>query len=846
MQMYKICLNSNGNRLTWYKNTFKGTELHILVALEYYFCNQTRKTQLKMKLKLTIAILMIWANLSSIAQSTEVRIQQLFNFDWKFQLGDIQNAHAINFDDSQWQQLDIPHDFQFDQAWDESVGGARGFKAMGIGWYRKSFKADPDWKGREVILDFEGIMLHGDAYLNGKLIGGTDYGYLGFEANISHIINYEGENTIAVRASTGEVGSSRWYTGGGLFRDVHLIVKNKISVARNGLYIFTPRISDGQADIQLQVEIEGIKRKKESIDIQAKIFSPTGKLILETFTTSPIDSKKELNEVKLPLLTVDKPELWSCENPNLYTAEITLMANGKTLDQTSDKFGIRTVEFSKDFGFKLNGEKVFLKGISNHHDLGAVGAAAHETAIARQMDILKAFGFNHIRTSHNPYSKSFLRIADEKGILIVDELFDKWNNGNFWPARVPFTELWYKAVPEWIKRDRNHPSVILWSFGNELQISEDWAGFKTSDWGITTYNILNVLAKRYDNTRKTTVAMFPAREGSLTKDQAAFHTHLVAPELATVTEISSFNYRWNSYQEYLKHAPHMIVYQSEATTNELVAPFYGMDREKMVGLAYWGAIEYWGESNGWPKKGWSYSFFDHSMQAFPQAYLIKSIFTDEALVRIGVVDTETEKIDWNDQTIGTANLSSHWNREQGKKYNIYTYTNAEKVELFINGKSMGIQSNNDKIETRNMILWKNIPYETGKVEAVALKNGKAVARHQLETTGKAVGLVFEAENPDWKANGMDLQYIKVYAVDSKGRRVYTTTGEVEFHLSGQAKLIAIDNGDHFSDELFGGNKRKLHKGYALAILRSNRQSGEVEITATVKGLKQARLKMQTN
>lgn len=798
-----------------------------------------------MKSKIFVLILFVFAGINLPAQSNEPRKEILFNFDWKFQSTDIKDAQEINFDDSNWRKLDIPHDFQFDQEWDESIGGARGFKAMGIGWYRKSFKADSQWKGSKILLDFEGIMLHGDAYLNGKKIGGTDYGYLGFEADITSLINYEGENILAVRASTGENGSSRWYTGGGLFRDVHLIVKNQISVARNGLYITTPTITNQKADIQVQVEIEGIKRKKEYVEILAKIYDPAGKLITETKINSPIDSKKEFNEVNLPLVSVERPELWSCETPNLYLAEITLVSDGKILDKISDKFGIRSIEFSKEFGFKLNGKKVFLKGISNHHDLGAVGAAAYETAIARQMDQLKAFGFNHIRTSHNPYSKSFLRIADEKGILIVDELFDKWNDGGYWPARVPFVDLWYKAVPEWIKRDRNHPSVIMWSFGNELQIREDWAGFNTSDWGITTYNILNVLAKRYDNTRKTTVAMFPAREGSLTKDQPAFHTHLVAPELATATEISSFNYRWNSYQEYLKHAPHMIVYQSEATTNELVAPFYGMDRDKMVGLAYWGAIEYWGESNGWPKKGWNYSFFDHSMQAFPQAYLIKSIFTEEPMVHIGVVDTETEKIDWNDQTTGTANLSSHWNRETGKNYSIYTYTNADKVELFVNGISKGIQENNDKIETRNMILWKNIPYEAGKIEAIAYKSGKVVASHQLQTTGKAVKLVFETENKNWKADGMDLQYVKVYAVDNKGRRVYTSAGEVEFTVNGNAKLIAVDNGDHYSNELFGGNKRKLHKGFALAILRSNQKPGEVKISATVKGLKNVELKMAT-
>ena len=519
----------------------------------------------------------------------------------------------------------MPHDFQINQPWNKDAGGARGFKAMGVGWYRKTFKADASWKGKRVLLDFEGIMVFGDVYLNGEKIGGTDYGYLGFDADISKLLKYDGENIIAVRASTGEKGGSRWYTGGGLFRDVHLVVKDSISVARHGVFITTPQISSTSASVNINVEVEGFRNKQTALEIAAKIFSPDGKLISETKTFAPTRSKSQTIEVNLPVATIAAPQLWSCETPNLYTSEITLSLNGKPIDRVTEKFGIRTIEFDKEYGFKLNGKKVFLKGIANHHDLGAVGAAAYETAIARQMDVLKSFGYNHIRTSHNPYSKAFLRLADEKGILIVDELYDKWSNKDYWAGREPWTTIWPNNLTEWIKLDRNHPSVILWSFGNELQMREDLAGYQTGDWGITTYRMMDVLAKRYDPTRKATVAMFPARAGGVGKNDEGFNTNIVPPELATVTDVSSFNYRYFNYGDYLKHAPHMIIYQSEATTNELAAPFFGMDREKMVGLAYWGAIEYWGESNGWPKKGWNFSYFNHALEPFPQAYLIKSI-----------------------------------------------------------------------------------------------------------------------------------------------------------------------------------------------------------------------------
>lgn len=775
------------------------------------------------------------------------RLSRLFNFGWKFHAGDLKDAYSVNYDDSSWRVLDLPHDFQIEQPWDKGAGGARGFKAMGTGWYRKTFKADPEWKGKRVLLDFEGIMLIGDVWVNGQKVGGTDYGYIGFETDITKLLRYDADNVVAVSASTGKKGGSRWYTGGGLFRDVHLLVKDYVSIARHGVFISTPKITEQSADINVQVEVEGISGKQLDVEINARIYSPKGELVTETKGMAPKKNKLATVEVPLPVVAVSNPQLWSCETPNLYRAEITLVRDGKVIDNVTEKFGIRTLEYSPEFGFKLNGKKLFLKGIANHHDLGAVGAAAFGRAIERQFELLKKFGYNHVRTSHNPYSKSFMELADKHGILIVDELIDKWSDKSYWGGRVPFTQLWYKMIPEWIKRDRNHPSVIMWSIGNELQMREDLAGFPTGDWGVTTYRIFDVLVKRYDSTRKTTVAMYPSRAGAISRKDADFNKKILPPELSTVTEVASFNYRYPDYAQYLEACPDLIVYQSEATSSELTAPFFGMDRDKMVGLAYWGAIEYWGESNGWPKKGWNYSFFNHALEPYPQAYLIKSAFSDEPLVHIGVVDSEKESIEWNDVIVGRMPLSSHWNRAEGSKQNLFTYTNADEVELLVNGKSLGIQKNKrDDIQSRNMIYWQNIPYgKGGNIIAIARNNGKEVARHQLETTGKAKALKIELENADWKADGMDLQYVKVYAVDSKGRVVPATEGEVAFEVSGEAKLIAVDNGDHMTDELFSGNHKKLHQGFVMAILRSNQTSGNVKIKASLKGLKSAEKKMMT-
>ncbi len=796
-----------------------------------------------------ILISLLVVPLSVLAQINKenVRISELFNFGWKFQAGEDSNASSVNYDDSSWRTLDLPHDFQIEQAWDKSAGGGRGYKAMGTGWYRKSFPADPAWKNRRVLLDFEGVMLWGEIWFNGKKITDMDYGYLGYEADITKHINYEKENIVAVYASTGKAWAQRWYTGGGLFRDVHLLVKDTISVARHGVFITTPKVSRQEAEINVQVELEGITGRSLDIDICARIFSPDGQQIAESRTAAPKKNNLTTVEVPLPVAKVTTPQLWTCETPNLYTAVVSLFYKGKIIDRVTETFGIRTLEFSPEFGFKLNGEKVFLKGVAGHHDLGALGAAVYDHAIERFFKQLKAFGYNHIRTTCNAYSNSFMKYADKYGFLIVDELCDKWSEDQYWPGSKPFTQLWYKIIPEWIKRNRNHPSVVLWSLGNELQMREDLTGFPTGDWGVTSYKILDVLVKRYDPTRKTTVAMFPSRANAVTKHDPDFNTNFNPPELSLVTEVASYNYQYHMYQGYLKQHPNLTIYQSEAGTSNLTAAYYGMDYNKMVGLAYWGAVEYWGESNEWPKKGWNYSYFSHTLSPYPQAYLIKSAFTEEPLVHIGIVDSEMESLEWNDILVGRTPVSSHWNRKEGSTQNIFTYTNADEVELLVNGKSIGIQKNErGDINRRNVIYWKNVPYgKGGNIIAIARSNGKEVARHRLETTGKATALKMEVENANWKGDGMDLQYIKVYAVDSKGRIVPTAEEEVIFDVSGAAKIIAVDNGDHYTDELFSGNRRKLHQGFVMAILRSDRRTGEVKIKASIDSVKSVERKMTT-
>ena len=770
------------------------------------------------------------------------RQKTLFNFDWKFQLGNPEGAERADYDDSGWRRLDLPHDYQFEQPWDEKEDKGRGFKRMCEGWYRKTFTLPEELKGRRIVLDFEGVMYVSDVFVNGKKVASNEYGYTGFEADITKAVRFDGENVVAVYSSTGPKNGSRWYTGGGIFRNVWLRASNPTRIARHGLYVTT----EGEK-VQVQVQVVGWQR--HDINICTRVKDAAGKVVAQAEKGMPDHTTQNNTEVQLPQMTVQNPQLWDLAQPNLYTVEALLVENGVVIDSVADQFGFRTIEYGPDFGFKLNGKKVFLTGIANHHDLGAVGVAAFPSAVERQLRQLKAFGYNAIRCSHNPYSEDFYRICDRVGLLVVDELIDKWSDKDYWGGRKPFMSIWPDLLTEMIKGHRNHPSVVLWSLGNELQTRSDWSGYQTNDWGITTYRIFDQLVKRYDKTRPTTVAMFPARAGAQ-RNTPDFKTYLVPPELSCVTEVASFNYQWDAYHGYYDHKPDLILFQSEAVTNQLQQPFYGMDQQRGVGLCWWGAIEYWGESNGWPKKGWNYAFFSHTLQPYPQAYLIKSCIQPlEPVVRIGVVDGKGESLEWNDIKVGQQKINQNWNQKEGSHPNVFTYTNADEVELIYNGRSLGTRQNDrSDLAKRNIILWSGIDYgQGGKLTAIARTGGKEVARNEIETSGKAVALkVVEEETAGGIADGMTLKYLNIYAVDAKGRVVPNATDEVTVSIDGAATFIALDNGDHYTSDLFYDVKtKKMQTGYMQCILRSMRKAGKMTLTVSSPTLKGTKLTLKT-
>lgn len=798
----------------------------------------------------TYKLLVFLATLSMCAiVSAQQRSTNSLSFGWLFHAGDTPDGASLKLDDSGWKRIDLPHDFQTEQPWvapdpserpDNTDAAAniksrlsgRGFKEMDKAWYRYHLTPADSLKGRRLLLDFGGIISTGDVYLNGEHIGATDYGYVDFETDVTERLRFGQDNVLAVLADTREPGNSRWYTGGGLIRGVKLVATSKdLYFQRHPLCITT------RDNACVGISGEFTNRTRKPVRTSVEIYAPDGQLVCHDGTT--ITPHRMAHTIEVPLckeMRIDTPMLWDTEHPNLYTAVVKLLReDGSVADVVKERFGIRTIEIDPSFGLKLNGKKLLLKGFANHHTLGALGAAAYPRAIEKQIQLMKEFGVNHIRTSHNPYSREFIEFCDENGILVVDELYDKWTQQHT-GGRVPFEQLWQHDIPEWIRRDRNSPSVVFWSLGNELQQDPNQP---FNDFGVTMFKLQKTLIQRYDTTRLVTVAMHPRYRN--------WETDSLPCDLAMQTDIQSYNYRYMYFPGDGRRFPWMTFYQSEATMAGMGENFFSMELDKVIGLAYWGAIDYLGESQGWPAKGWANGCFDISLEPKPKAWLMKSIFEpDKPVVHIAIIDKKGDLM-WNGVQTGSDGMSDHWNRSVvGSPLTVVVFTNADEVELRLNGKSLGRKQNPiSDPKQRNQIRWDNIIYEPGRLEAVAYNGGKIVARHQIETTGEAKRLTAEADNDRWKADGTDLQHVRIVAVDKKGRRVQTCKGEVTFSVEGNARIVGVTNGDITSDELSIGSHRLLYNGTCTVILRSTQTPGPVTLNATSPGLKSVKLTLTT-
>ena len=786
-----------------------------------------------------IFLLLLFTIHYSLFTSFAQRSEQKINFGWEFRLND----------EGTWKKVNVPHDFQIEQPWvapaaDEKADNtdvaaniksrlsSRGFKEMGKGHYRLHYTPSKSLEGQRVLIDFEGVMYTADIYVNMKRVGGTNYGYVGFEIDITNELKYGDDNLIEVVADTREPGNSRWYTGGGLIRNVSIIATPKdLYFGRHPLYITTRE----NRFVSIGAEFTN-RTKEQSTHIAVQITGPDGETVYNETTSLKRHKMARTQEERIATdVEIKEPKIWDLDTPYLYTVKAQLLReDGTVADETCETFGIRTIEFGPDFGMKLNGKKVLLKGYANHHTLGALGAAAYPKAIEKRLKLIKQFGMNHIRTSHNPYSRDFIKLCDKYGILLVDELYDKWTRQHT-GGKVAFEEHWQQEVPEWVKRDRNSPSVVLWSLGNELQQDPN---MPFNDFGVTMYKLQKTLLQRYDSTRLVTVAMHPRYRN--------WETDSLPHDLAMQTDIQAYNYRYMYFPGDGRRFPWMTFYQSEASTSAMGPNFFEMNLDKVIGLAYWGAIDYLGESQGWPAKGWAQGVFDISLEPKPKAYFMKSFFMpEEPLVHIAVIDSKNDVM-WNGVQTGNDGMSDHWCRQPGTELTLVTYTNADEVELRLNGKSLGKKQNSKgDSKQRNQIKWEGITYADGKLEAIAYNSGKAVARHQIETTGKAVSLRVTPEDSEWRADGTDLMHLRIEAVDNKGRRVPMAQDELKFEIEGDASIVAVSNGDINSDELNVTDHRRLWNGSALVILRAGKTASKITLKTSADGYKTVKTLLTT-
>ncbi len=795
---------------------------------------------------LIFAIILMIIFLTACQSTTEnqVRTREKFNTDWKFINQDIEKAQSTEFDDSGWRQLNLPHDWAIEGPFTKDVffgGGYLPYPA--VGWYRKSFEAA--WKDKIVLLEFDGVMRDARAWVNGEYVGGWAYGYSSFAFDITKSLKPNQKNVIAVRVENVDY-ASRWYPGSGIYRNVWLTVSNSIHVAHWGTYVTTPMVSESEATVRVETWIENDSEQKKDLVLETTIIDASGKEIAR------IEDKIEANENKKikmeQQLDIKNPQRWDIENPYLYTAVSRIKNNGEIVDGYKTPFGIRTIRFDADNGFLLNGRQVKIKGVNMHHDLGPLGAAVSYRATERQLEILKEMGVNAIRTAHNPPSPEQLDLCDKMGILVMDEAFDEWRKAK-WDFKNSYSSLFdewaEKDMRALIKRDRNHPCVILWSTGNEVPELGTLDGKKSA-------KMLADICREMDPTR-------PVSSGihlSVKIDQ----------ELMDIFDVAGFNYWHDKLEDIHKTYPdkpllvteasavlstrgeyHFPVeriyrkYQHESlqiSAYDLINTGFGAlpdvefklqdDFEWLAGQFVWSGFDYHGEPDPyedmWPAHSSYFGIVD--MCGFPKDrfYLYQSQWSEKPMVH----------------------LLPHWNWEgrKGQVTPVFVYTNCASVELFVNGKSQG-KKENEKGHYR--LKWNDVIYQPGTIKAVAYDaNSRILAEKEIKTADKPYKIELNADRDKINADGEDLSFITVRIKDKNNNFCPTADNLVSFKIEGEGEIAAVGNGDPTSLESYQASKRKAFNGLCLLVIRSTEIESKIRITATSPELEETEIVIVTN
>ncbi|MDG5767120.1 glycoside hydrolase family 2 TIM barrel-domain containing protein [Balneolales bacterium ANBcel1] len=767
--------------------------------------------------------------------------EQRINSDWKFALHDQPGAEAPGFDDSGWRMVDLPHDYSIEQPFDSAyaTGPDGGYTFAGVGWYRKSFTLPDSTADQRVAIRFGGIYRNSDVWLNGHHLGSRPYGYVTIHYDLTPFLHPPGQkNILAVRADTRDQPNSRWYTGAGIYRNVDLLFSSPVHFPPGGVFIRTETLTRESALLRATAEIANGSTESRSLTLELTLRDRQGRIVAESSqnVNSGIGDTVMVEQV----LEVAEPQMWSIEDPHLYRFEARLMDDGRLMDRYETDTGIRTFRFDPSEGFFLNGEHVKLKGTNNHHDCGPLGAACLESALERQLRILKEMGSNALRLSHNPMSVELLQLADRMGFVVISEIFDEWLEPKRPYGYAPhFMEWRERDIADWMRRDRNHPSVIAWSLGNEVGEQQ------TGESGADILRDLIDIASLHDTTRPFTVGM----DHVDTAQESGF---------VQLLDLAGYNYGEPQYREHHEQFPDRVIYGSET----LIHPLYDYDswlttytEDFVAGEFLWTGFDYLGEAgiggtapftpepwNHWPKWPWRSAVsgvVDLAGFTKPGYWFRKALWSDEPVLHLAVqVDEDIPawgaKHDW-----GWPDVLEHWNySEPGREITVHAYTNLPEVELLVNGRPHGSQ--HWRLEERPYLTWR-VPFEPGYVEAVGRLEDGSEQRFRLETAGEPAAIRLTPDRESIQKGKQDLAYVKAEIIDEEGRRVPFATVRITFSVQGEGSLRAVGNGDPTSHTPFTGSVMEAFQGRALAIILSGDRQGEITVTATSPGLEAASL-----
>ncbi len=825
----------------------------LLMAIICNGCNRYWCTGLVYRIILFFAVLLAGTNAAAQAPPRTVID---FNSDWKFFLGDDSAAIQPGYNDAAWRTLQLPHDWSIEGAFSKTAAATNQGGALpgGTGWYRKTFTLPAGTNNKNITVEFDGVYRNSEVWINGHYLGKRAYGYSSFSYSLKGYVKPAPfKNVIVVKADNSQQPNSRWYSGSGIYRNVQLVIKNPIAFKQYGVFV-VPEMNENGVALNIHAWIQAPENSHSLFSIQYELYDAAGKIIKDESYHTMMMNNLQGNETKyLFTYQFKNPALWSPDNPYLYKLKATLLIDGVKADEVTTTLGIREFAFDAKQGFTLNKKKLKIKGVCMHHDLGALGAAFNKAAAKRQLQMLKDMGCNAIRTAHNPPAPQFLGLCDEMGFLVMDEAFDMWQKKkNKFDYSRDFAS-WYKMdLEDMVKRDRNHPSVFMWSIGNEIREQFDSAA-------LTLTRDLVQIVKENDPSRPVTSAMtethldknFIAQSGAL--DVAGFNYKDF--------DYDSLPLRFNNQKiiasETVSGLATRGVYQFPSDTTRIWPPNYKVQdtftaNADYTCAAYDNTYAYWGNTH---EKAWVavkkrdfiagtfvWSGFDFLGEPVPYPWPARSSY-------YGIIDLAgfpkdvyyMYQSEW--ATTPVLHIFPHWNWKAGETVDVWAYNNnADEVELFLNGKSLGVKT---KVNDELHVMWRT-PFAPGVLKAVSRKNGKTVLSKELHTAGEAFAIQLKADRNNISADGKDLSFITAQIVDRQGYAVPYAVNLLSFSVQGTGILAATDNGYQADTSSFKSPSRKCWAGKALAIVQSNQKKGNITVRVSSPGLQPAVIVLKTS